>query len=487
MPSTCDESAPRGRRSLRASKILCRLGRIPQLVSRDTTRPARTVRHALPPVPEPADDDARPELAPDLSYCAVEDQVTDTSVDALADVIWCDPYWQIIFIHVKNNIQSTLNPGARWMAELHQWLNTHSDNGTRSFDELPTSHFDQEAARNVTAAAASSYLIEMAILEGVAIHGLQKESKKLTRLLNWSTHRADRFRAADANTYDVAAWLNPTGGRRGLLEPVTVSTVDQVLAATSSVLERKLTVLLSRWGAVAHGLPPAEELLQRPGRVNRQRQHDALCAVAAARQAQHAAIHARNAVVNQPWQDSKEAVARFTKDWLNLQPTDGLVTATANALLFASLDDPDPDPDNLSESDLLNQLRNETILQHRALRLLGETQLCGKSVDYFDRQISPLVTDEDSHQLRDHLVDPQTVEDVVFLRTGRWNDDRVTWALGKLKTDERRVAITWAEQGCTWGQAAEVCGLPEKYGVRVRRRLRRLGKELLNRMEKRAA
>jgi hypothetical protein len=36
--------------------------------------------HALPPVPEPADDDARPELAPDLSYWAVEDQVTDTPV-----------------------------------------------------------------------------------------------------------------------------------------------------------------------------------------------------------------------------------------------------------------------------------------------------------------------------------------------------------------------------------------------------------------------
>ena len=89
-------------------------------------------------------------------------------------------------------------------------------------------------------------------------------------------------------------------------------------------------MLLSRWGEVAYGLPPAEELLQRPGRLNRQCQHDFLCAVAAARQAQQAALHARDAVANQPWQDSNVAVARFTEDWLNLQPTDGLMNAVSS-------------------------------------------------------------------------------------------------------------------------------------------------------------
>jgi hypothetical protein len=44
-------------------------------------------------------------------------------------------------------------------------------------------------------------------------------------------------------------------------------------------------------------------------------------------------------------------------------------------------------------------------------------------------------------------VDPQTVEDVVFLRTGHWSDDSVTRVLGKLKADEHPVPITWAAQG----------------------------------------
>jgi hypothetical protein len=443
--------------------------------------------HALPPVPEPADDDARPELAPDLSYWAVEDQVTDTPVDAVADIMWRDPYGQIVLIHVKNTLQSKLNPGARWMAEISQWLNAYSDDGVRSFNELPVHHFDQEAARNVTAAAASSYLIEMAIHEGMAINDLQKGSKKLARLLKWSTHCASRFRAVDRDTRNIAAWLNPTGGRRGLLESVTVGTVDQMLAATSSVVERKLTVLLSRWGEVAYGLPFSVELVQRLGRVNRLCQQNALCAVAAAKQAQQAAVHARDAVVNQPWQDSKEAVAKFTKDWLNLQPTDGLVNATANALLFASLDDPDLAPNNLGERGLVDQLRNETIQQHRALRLLGDTQLCGKRVDYLERQIPPLVAEDDSRQVRDHLVDPQTVEDVAFLGAGQWSDSRVTRVLAKLKQDEHCVAIAWAERGCTWAQAAKICGFPEKYGVRVQRRLRRLGKEFLDRVDRSAA
>jgi hypothetical protein len=53
-------------------------------------------------------------------------------------------------------------------------------------------------------------------------------------------------------------------------------------------------------------------------------------------------------VVTRPWRDSKKVVTRFAEDRLNRQPTDGLVETTANALLFASLDAPDPedlDPD----------------------------------------------------------------------------------------------------------------------------------------------
>jgi hypothetical protein len=112
---------------------------------------------------------------------------------------------------------------------------------------------------------------------------------------------------------------------------------------TGTVLENKLTELLSHWREVVWAPAPTDLLLQRPGRLNREQRHEALCAVAAARQARQAVLQARAMVVTRLWRDSKEVVARFAEDWLNRQPTDGPVEATANALLFASLDAPDPE------------------------------------------------------------------------------------------------------------------------------------------------
>jgi DNA-directed RNA polymerase specialized sigma24 family protein len=95
---------------------------------------------------------------------------------------------------------------------------------------------------------------------------------------------------------------------------------------------------------------------------------------------------------------------------------------------------------------LIGQLRNETILQHRALLPI-----------------------------------------VVFLGMGQWGDDRIARVLARLKPDEHRVAITYAEEGCAWAEAAAACGLPAEYGERVRRKLHRLGKQLLERTGKSAA
>jgi hypothetical protein len=136
---------------------------------------------------------------------------------------------------------------------------------------------------------------------------------------------------------------------------------------TGTVLEKKLTELLSHWREVAWAPAPTDLLLQRPGRLNRAQRHQALCAVAAARRTRQAALHARATVVTRPWRDSKNVVTRFAEDWLTRQPTDGLVEATANALLFASLDAPDPEDLDPEGRVLIGQLRNETILQHRAL------------------------------------------------------------------------------------------------------------------------
>jgi hypothetical protein len=135
----------------------------------------------------------------------------------------------------------------------------------------------------------------------------------------------------------------------------SINAFDQRLRLTGTVLEKKLTELLSHWREVAWAPAPTDLLLQRPGRLNREQRHEALCAVAAARQA---ALQARATVVTRPWRDSKEVVARFVEDWLNLQPADGLVEATANALLFASLDAPDPEDVDPERRVLTGQLRN---------------------------------------------------------------------------------------------------------------------------------
>jgi hypothetical protein len=322
-----------------------------------------------------------------------------TRADPPADIMWHDDDGRVVLIHAKHQVQPKFNPGIRWKTEIHRWVSDHSIGSLPSFDDLPSRHFDEQAARNVTAVASRTFLLAVAVFEGTGICGPQidqsrKELRNHTRLPKHSGRRDDQLQPGDADAYDVAAWLNPGSTRRGLQAPTVVGTIDQVLAVTGSVLEQELTSLLSHWDEVAYGLPPISELLQRPGRLTTQDQHGALCAVAVARQAQHAAIQARDAVINRPWPDFKEAVARFTEDWLNLRPTDGLVNATANALLFASLDHPDADTDpdamaNLDEPVLLGQLRKEAIQQHRAHRFLGETQLRGKPVDYLDRQISP--------------------------------------------------------------------------------------------------
>ena len=83
----------------------------------------------------------------------------------------------------------------------------------------------------------------------------------------------------------------------------------------------------ARWGASAGSARPLQ-------------------AVAAAQHATSAAYKARDAVVHEDPRLSREAVARFTSAWLGFRPTAEIVEATAAALLYAALDDFDPDDDS---------------------------------------------------------------------------------------------------------------------------------------------
>src|SRR5262249_29932339 len=68
-------------------------------------------------------------------------------------------------------------------------------------------------------------------------------------------------------------------------------------------------------------------------------------AVAAAQHATAAASAARDSLVHEHPSVSRDTVARFTSTWLGFQPTDEIVDAAAAALLYAPLDDLDPDDD----------------------------------------------------------------------------------------------------------------------------------------------
>ncbi|GAB2607131.1 hypothetical protein GCM10027168_44960 [Streptomyces capparidis] len=64
---------------------------------------------------------------------------------------------------------------------------------------------------------------------------------------------------------------------------------------------------------------------------------------------------------------------------------------------------------------------------------------------------------------------------------------RVAQVLRGLSPSERALALTWAEQGLPWAEAAMVTGLPAAYGERVRRKLKRLGARCAHRATAAAA
>jgi hypothetical protein len=200
-----------------------------------------------------------------------------------------------------------------------------------------------------------------------------------------------------------------------------------------------------------------------------------LQAMAAAHHATAAAREARTAVVHEHPSVSREAVARFTSTWLGFWPAPEIVEATAAALLYAPLDDFDPD-DN---STAVRRLRRDTRHQNRMLKPLTSTQLCHWPIDSLDR---PLEVDDDGAPVTvgDTVSVPDRVDELVTRISG-WNDERIGRVLGRLRADERRVALMYVHQETptTWGQAAQACGLPAAFGERVRRKLRREGQWLL--------
>lgn len=235
----------------------------------------------------------------------------------------------------------------------------------------------------------------------------------------------------------------------------------------ADVCTKLLTDSLSRWSyvAVLDGLDEAylgERVCP-------------LQAVAAAQHATSAAYKTRDAVVHEDPSVSRDVVARFTSAWLGFRPTPEIVDATATALLYAALDDFDPDDD----SSAVRRLRRDTVHQNRLLKPLTSTQLCRYPIDSLDRPLCIDLDDDALGTLADTVGVPDQVDELIT-RIGGWEDARIDKVLARLHHDERQVAVTYAylEAPATWQQAAQACGLSAEIGERVRRKLRRKGQSL---------
>jgi hypothetical protein len=201
-----------------------------------------------------------------------------------------------------------------------------------------------------------------------------------------------------------------------------------------------------------------------------------LQAVAAAQHATSAAYNARDAVVHEDASVSREAVAGFASAWLGFRPTPEIVEATTAALLYAALDDFDPDDDSTT----VRRLRRDTVHQNRLLKPLTSTQLSHYPIDSLDRPLWIDLHDDTPSTLADTIGVPDQVDEFIT-RIGGWEDTRIDKVLARLHHDEQQVAMTYAHLGtpATWQQAAQACGLSAEFGEKVRRKLRREGQSLM--------
>lgn len=433
---------------------------------------------ALPPVPEP-DDSGQPEWLSVVSGYILSGPVIDTPIDSPADLVCFGPDGMITLIQVKRSVQPKLNPGDRWTRAIEEWSSARRDGRLENWGKLPADSLDEQAAQNATAAA-FAMMFSVAVFEGASPGQVFNAASRLECLLGDPEREAARSKSADLDTQYVASWLDPTESRVWRLQAQPVGTAAHSRQISAESFEQQLIILLSHWCDVAQeevtGRFDAATFTQHSGRINRLRAEEVLCAVGAAKQASTAALEARMAILTQPSSTSMETVARFAADWLNLQPTQGLVEATSNALLFASLDDLDPSDESLNT----DELRKDVVRRHRTSRPIGETQLCGLLVDYLQRPVGVTQPGVVGCSVGDNVAGPWSIEDVVLDRVGGWHDPRVGRVLCQLQPEELRVAIAYGD-GRTWAEAALSCGMPEQYGERVRRKLRRLGAQLLDR------
>lgn len=178
-----------------------------------------------------------------------------------------------------------------------------------------------------------------------------------------------------------------------------------------------------------------------------------------------AALRAQRAVLR----GDLEAIVRFLREWLGFKKTPHTLVDAASAVL---LEEDAWLPAGLAGDDKLCPLiKKLTVRQHRNFRPLGDTQLCGRSVDSLDRKVK-ISRDE---AVRVPLVElvpappPPPSEDDI-------SDPRLVWIMDRLTEREQQIVRMKAKEGRTWPDAAVSCGATVKDGQNLRRKVKRLGK-----------
>ncbi|MBM9507992.1 hypothetical protein [Actinacidiphila acididurans] len=127
-------------------------------------------------------------------------------------------------------------------------------------------------------------------------------------------------------------------------------------------------------------------------------------------------------------------------------------------------------------AELAGYLRGEVRRVHRQLQPLWQHKIGGQHLQLIDMPVA------DGLSLRDLVSDGSGAEKIVLRAV--LDDQRLAAVLGKLAPLEQDVARAWAFGGATtWKEAAERVGVvsPAEFGERVRRKLRRQGREYVRR------
>ncbi|MFD3572765.1 hypothetical protein [Streptomyces sp. NPDC058644] len=187
------------------------------------------------------------------------------------------------------------------------------------------------------------------------------------------------------------------------------------------------------------------------------------------REALLAALTARNAAIEG---DHKE-VDEFSRIWLGITHPEKWRDAVEMALLGDWVTN--LGRGILRDPAVVDLLRHHTQIEHRHLQPLWERKVNGRRTMLLSQ---PVGSDQ---VLQDLLTECRTPE-TELSRTE--HDGRIAAVFRRLTQDEVTVAATWAEApDISWHQAALTERLPEAFGERVRRRLKRLGKQHTQRLQ----